>query len=316
MSKRQIDKMKRAGFKLDTSDSGSKTLTGRYRIQSGTFPDGSRFNNAREFHALANSSPERAKSVRYATLGRTSFYLNNKFDKVLAKFKTDKSKKLTGKSKKDNDSDVNRKTNGVEDSNNKSEKKIREEAVSKAKEDITANSSKKAIADTTRRLGGKGGLLALPVVLGCGAYNLSHLTTAYAKKYHIEQMVKYAMIFLNTADRIKAQGDISPEAVSYVGDLLTQADPREFITNPDGKEIKNPGYGMTATDAQAYKIAAHGDQTNLTSEAKKFKAAGYSSGENTGWLEDLSNFTKTVEIAMSPFDLANINISDYFRKFI
>lgn len=309
MSDRQIKKLERAGFRVEPDPDKNAALPGRQKIKRITFPDGSVANNAREFHTLANASPTHARWVRYATLGKTSYYLNSKFDKILGKFKTDKSKKLTGKTKEDNDSDVNKNTNGV-DSKGKDDAKVKDEAKKKAGDDVTNKLKTDGVGNITKRVSGKMSWLAAPVVLGCGAYNMSHLVTAYAKKYHIEQMVKYSMIFLNTADRIKDQGDISPEQASYAGELFTDVDTREKITDPSGKETTNPSLGETATDAQAYKIAAHGDQSDLTPEAQKFKANGYTSDKNTSWLGRINDITKSIEVAAAPFNPAHGNPLD------
>ena len=87
----------------------------------------------------------------------------------------------------------------------------------------------------------------------CLVYNTVRAVGFAAKVVRAEQLIKFAMVFLNTADQIKA-GTASTEDVSYLGKLLTEEDAN----------------GQTATDSFGYLFSAYGDTSSMTESSMQY----------------------------------------------
>lgn len=294
LSERRIEKLSRAGFTVFSSE---KDMFGRAKVIGFFAPDGTAINNGRELHEWANASRDNARLMNLATKGKAAFWWNQKYNDVQQRWGIDKAKKLLGINREELDRSLNQNTNGAGDGDEDIETRARREAREAAEAERD-----KAVNDAKSRVG-KAGMIAAVVAGSCSIYNMSHKLTAYAKNYHIEQMIKYANVFLNTADRIKDQGDVEPEVISYAGKILTDQDPRKKITVKDknGKEteIDNPDYGKAATDSLAYETVTHGDTRKVSGSASKFRPGGYDESENTSWLGKLDQYTKAIEIGAS-----------------
>ena len=123
----------------------------------------------------------------------------------------------------------------------------------------------------------------------CTVYNTSRAVSAASKVVRAAQLASFAMVFLNTADKIKA-GDAKPEEVSYLGDNLTYVDQREMITDEKSVESmsldsnkqatvelgerKNPYYGKSAFDSAGYKVGAFNDAPILNSRDMSYVVGG------------------------------------------
>jgi len=100
----------------------------------------------------------------------------------------------------------------------------------------------------------------------CTAYGAIQGLGYAAKSIRALQLAKYAMIFLNVADQIKA-GVAKPEDVSYLGTVLTT----------EVKETKK-----TATDSFGYKYAAYGEAGKMPTSATQYLAGGGLAGSLIG----------------------------------
>jgi hypothetical protein len=97
----------------------------------------------------------------------------------------------------------------------------------------------------------------------CTAYGAVQAVGYAAKTVRALQLARYAMLFLNVADMIKA-GTAKPEDVSYLGKILTTTVAAVGTT----AAIK------PATDSFGYKFAAYGETGKMTNTATQFLAGG------------------------------------------
>lgn len=114
--------------------------------------------------------------------------------------------------------------------------------------------ARRALSDTGKKATKatlKGALTVTALGLGavdsaCTGYILIR-TVGFAAKYlGMLQLLRYAHIFMNTADSIKA-GDATPKQVEFVGNILTSQN----------------SIGQSATDSYGYKYAAYGDVMHM-----------------------------------------------------
>ena len=141
----------------------------------------------------------------------------------------------------------------------------------KARKDLTETGSK--VAKGTL----KGALTVTALGLGavdsaCTGYQLIR-TVGFAAKYlGMLQLLRYAQVFMNTADSIKA-GDATPEQVEYVGKILTTPNSEgKGATDSYGYKyaVYNDINGMPRPqDTQAESKDAHGNNIQLSEEEKK-----------------------------------------------
>jgi len=99
----------------------------------------------------------------------------------------------------------------------------------------------------------------------CTAYGAMQAVGYAAKTVRAVQLARYAMLFLNVADQIKA-GVAKPEDVSYLGKVLTT------------EVADGAGAMKTATDSFGYKFAAYGDRGAMSTSATRFLAGGGMTG--------------------------------------
>ena len=306
ISEKQKTNMERARFTVVEAGKTGPPLN-RIKIDHIITPNGKIIRTGAELHAWANASSENARHMRFANMGKAAFWMNEKFNSVLSKFSLDKAKKLIGKNKQELDRDIDSRTNGASTEGTDAERRTSAEdrARQNGENELKTNGTDKIKA----RAGGIAGWATLVPVVGCGAYNMSNMIAAYAKRYHIDQMVNYAMIFMNTADRIKDQGDIEPDIVDYAASIMTNGDPKEKTTGEAGNSIDNPNFNKSATDAEAYEIAAHGGSAELTEDAKKYRVGGYRDDSVTEWIDDVSNTNRSLESLASAFNPSSGNFS-------
>lgn len=308
MSEKRKVKLERAGFQILSTETDS---FGRHKVTGYIAPDGTRIENGRDLQRWANSSSSNARLMNLATKGKVAYWWNQKTHDINNRWGINKLKKLVGRDRSQIDQSMNSNTNGngEEGTNDENRQRARDGASESGDSEL-----KKSVGDISNRVG-KSGWIAAAVVGACGVYNMSHKMSAYAKNYHIEQMIKYANVFLNTADRIKDLGDVEPEVISYAGKIMTDPDPREKITvqNKDGDdvEIDNPDYMKTFMDSQAYETVTHGDTQKLSPSAAKFRPGG--SNGSSSWLQDIAGFTRGLEMGASgvnpssgPLELAKL----------
>lgn len=95
----------------------------------------------------------------------------------------------------------------------------------------------------------------------CTFYMMVKAISFGAKVIRSAQLARYAMIYLNVADQIKA-GTADEEDVAYLGDTLTT-----LTKDADGKE-------KSATESYGYKYSAYGDTGTMPDSTNRFMAGG------------------------------------------
>lgn len=97
----------------------------------------------------------------------------------------------------------------------------------------------------------------------CTVYRAVQALGYAAKVVRAVQLARFAMLFLNIADQIKA-GDANPDDVSYLGKMLTN----EIAANLASMKFKS------ATDSFGYKFAAYNERGQMSTMASQFLAGG------------------------------------------
>lgn len=129
----------------------------------------------------------------------------------------------------------------------------------------------------------------------CTAYGAIQAVGYAAKTVRALQLARYAMIFLNVADQIKA-GVAKPEDVSYLGKILTTEVAATATT---------PKLG-SATDSFGYKYAAYGSGGAMSTTASQFLAGGGLAGSLISVTSSINTILKgtprqTCGILKNPF---------------
>lgn len=278
MGDKQLKKLEKAGVKVNTT--GDKTLIrGRAKIDS--FEFNGKTIKASEFASELRTNTAFRSAMFKAYNPKLAGFADSRFMKIAQKLGISKQKNVTGDDDKERRKSVIDSANGdkvaeqsagvhseeqdcdggdgckdgkktvykdeagTEISKADYDKAIGESsslnAEFKARKDLTETGSK--VAKGTL----KGALTVTALGLGavdsaCTGYQLIR-TVGFAAKYlGMLQMLRYAQVFMNTADSIKA-GDATPEQVEYVGKILT-------APNSEGK---------SATDSYGYKYAVYND---------------------------------------------------------
>ncbi|QQG50868.1 MAG: M23 family metallopeptidase [Candidatus Saccharibacteria bacterium] len=141
-------------------------------------------------------------------------------------------------------------------------------ATSELSSEIEARRSLADVGKKATKATLKGALTSTALGLGavdtaCTGYLLIR-TVGYAAKYlGMLMLLRYAHVFMNTADSIKA-GDATPKQVEFVGNILTSQN----------------AIGQSATDSYGYKYAAYGDVMTMPRSEDV--------GQNTGGATSLS----------------------------
>ena len=242
--------------------------------------------NGKDFFKELGSNIKALKASELAFSSKASFYTNKFFSNVLKKkFDFTKGKKAfpngeedpnekdpekaKANAKKAQDDAFNSQADGLSDADKNGEK-----LKTKTKE-ISDDSTKKHLGggtDNTKK-SGRGGLVTTIANSVCQLYKLSNAVTTAVKVYHAAQLVKFALIFLQAADEIKDGRGDGPKT-TYLSNNITS-----YESNPKNADgTANPKYNLSGTDAQAYKIAAMGDQSKLTDFARNYLIGGNPKG--------------------------------------
>jgi murein DD-endopeptidase MepM/ murein hydrolase activator NlpD len=133
-------------------------------------------------------------------------------------------------------------------------KEVYDERISKSNVLAAEFAARKSLMDTGKvatKATLKGALTVTALGLGavdsaCTGYTLIRTVGFIAKYLGAVQLLRYAHVFMNIADSIKA-GDATPEQVEDAGNILTSSNV----------------IGQTATDSYGYKYAAYGDAPQM-----------------------------------------------------
>lgn len=295
MSKTQLDKFEKAGIHIIEDADSKAGLFGRTR------PSRFEFNGqeigAEEFNKLLKTDPEFRSAVKKAYNPKFAGFMDDIWQKVSAKLKISKSdldidgetdedrlKKLQDNTKEgvdidsDTDVDLDEKKLDPDDAADDIDVDAHNTAVDAAEEaadqfaDNVDDIASSGVKSTSSALG----LTATSVVNTtkitgvldnvCLAYNTTRAVGFAAKTVRALQLARFAMIFLNVADQIKA-GDAEPDDVSYLGNILTA----EF-TNTD--PVTGETTQKSATDSFGYKYAAYGEVGTMSDMTVQFLAGG------------------------------------------
>ncbi len=132
----------------------------------------------------------------------------------------------------------------------------------------------------------------------CGAYGAIQAVGYAAKTVRALQLARYAMIFLNVADQIKA-GTAKPKDVAYLGTVLTT----QFIAKDKHGNILSK---KSATDSFGYQFAAYGKGGKMSNTATQFLAGGGLTGDMIKITSEINNVLfgsprKTCKVVTNPF---------------
>ena len=351
MSKRQIERFKKAGFTINETVDGA---FGRQRITNMTAPDGvSTISNPQDLTNLRNSSDPNIRN-------QTRTAMNKVFNPILGslsdttalkvlqeKLKTSKSAKLVGATPEELDASFVDSTDGnalqggdgriSEDADGRKyvqgpdgiiyeDQPGYNEIIEKARvadADLRAKSTPGAGKAVSGVLGGavKGVSVLGAADASCTVYNTARAVAAAAKAARAIQLSQYAMVFLNTADQIKA-GEATPEQVAYVGNMLTSVDTRKQVVDEksattgatvdeqagNGQLRDNEFYGKNAFDSPGYSIAAYNDAPTLTSRSQQYMVGGGLTGSLSSVTDDI-----TKSIGGSPREVCGVIQSWWVR---
>jgi hypothetical protein len=336
MSKRQVNKFKKAGFDIEPAEADKRF--GRTKMTSLTFPataeGGPRVTvtnpNELRNHLIAN--PSARSAMRKAFNPTFSGLWDKVSDKVFAKFKTDKSAKAQGATDEERDKAVDAATAGekaginaeghytddkgnyvLDDDGNKVYESGEGSNPDKFKE--ISEKNKVGLADIASKAGSssigskavsgtlKSGLKGLSVIgaadTACTVYNAARAVAAAAKVARALQLVQFAMVFLNVADRIKA-GTATEGEVRYLGDNFTAVDGNKTVIdessvwegdNPQDAVAKahdNPYYGMSGFDSPGFKTAAYNEAPLLTTRDLQYTVGGGLTGTLANVLDSIA----------------------------
>ena len=124
-----------------------------------------------------------------------------------------------------------------------------------------------------------------PMDSACMVYGTANTLSFAIKTIRNAQMIRFAMVFLSTADTIKAGQNPDPKNIEFLGKNLTNT-----IKDPDNPSKTLVG---SATDSFGYKYAAYGDATASNKSlniSNRFKAGGGFSGDIDATLNTIYSF--------------------------
>lgn len=321
VSQRMVDKLNKAGFTVEAD----KGAFGRQHIKLFKAPGGEDIADPQALENLRRTNPSvraalnRVYNPLYATL------TDSKATKVYKeRFKTSRADRLVATTPEGLDEDMAKSTSGdslAKDTIVKKDDKGRRYVLDSDGTPIY-ESGKGSDPAKFKRIAGAGdvisqadeiaksGAKAVNGVVGgalkgfsvvgaldsaCTVYNTARAVAAAAKMTRSIQLAQYAMVYLNTADNIKA-GTATPEEVEYLGNKLTATDTYKTITDELStfsggtvSERPNPFYGKNAFDSPGYAIAAYNDAPTLTTRSQQYMVGGGLSGTLSTVTSDITN---------------------------
>ena len=318
MTNREIKKFEKAGFTIEPEKS---SIPGRNKIKTLSIAgvDGKiiQITDPGELSKLSKTNPEVRSALKKAYNPKFYSWSDSVAKKVFQKFKTDKSSKVSGTTDEERNRSINdnssgdRPTNGVggrgseikddADGNGryveKDGQKIYEKDQPNQFKELAGDKTFTDNVNTSARGGlssasqvGVSALKGLSLTgvadSACTVYNMSRAVAAAAKITVAVQLAQYAMIYFNSADKIKA-GDMEDDGtMNFIGNKLTATDPNKFIVDESGingtdsngnmiaTETPNPSFGRNALDSDAFKAFVYNDAPNINSRTAQFAIGG------------------------------------------
>ena len=255
MNSEQKAKWEKQGFAVE----GKTTADGRFKPTSFTFPDGTKVTTGSAFDNHARNSLDARKAANLVMNPKASTFTDEKSkfrSKILSKLKLSISERMTGSKDKDKekraqamDGDMNTRTGATVDTDGNTR-------LSKVKSIVTSNSRVKAAIEK----GGKLTSIADIASFACTAYTVVKTSIAGIKLYYSQELIRFALPWMQLAAQQYTYGDIDPELMEYAMDRLTW-----YSSDKD-----NPSYNKSAFDSNGLRSALYGDFDKLTESAKHY----------------------------------------------
>lgn len=330
LSGTSVKNFKAAGITLDCGGNPCKEdKLSRNRVTKITFPDGKVFENPGAATRYARSNPQAASAMRKAYNPAFAGLSDAPAMKALSSLRTSKKNVLTGTTKEENDkivresvrsgvntdgrliADHDGKNNSYTQEADKLDNALTERANQVNESGVKASSS--LLSGTVKSIGILG-----TVDTACTAYRTGLAIEAGAKAVRAEQLARFAMLFLVTADATKA-GDVTPEQVEYIGNILTATDDRKTITVPSTapaastgaastETIDNPMYGKNAFDSAGYAVAAYNEAPVLSGPSQQYTVGG-----TGGLLASLAAINEAASVISDPEGTCGVVQSPFVR---
>lgn len=310
MSDKEVANFKEAGIEIEVDPENSSTIFGRTKPKAFTFKGNTI--GAGEFSSELSSNPEFRAALQKAYNPKYSGFADAIWAKVAAKLGiSKKAADISGKTDEERLAKIEEDTKNpskadeitAKDVTTKDTNPETGQPYSQAEADAANAKAAAAAADANKITEAaaateKSGIKAVDSVgtdigkvaetarnsisidgiaqFACTTYGVVEGVGYAAKTVRAVQLVRYAMIFLNVADQIKA-GTAKPEDVSYLGKILTSLAVMKTTTDINGVTTKVMG---SATDSIGYRFAAFGDK-NISSDslASQFMAGGGLTGD-------------------------------------
>ena len=333
MSTKQVERFRQAGFVIEEGDV-NKTLFGRERITRMTTPNGQEIRNPQDLRNLARDPAGRNLMLRAfnpAYMALSDAVANNTFRKLgISKASWFDPKKGAEESARavtsgeansgravidvdedgrqyitDPDSDATPPDNRIyADVDEDRFNQVVDEA-----ERLNTEFDEKANELPGKAVGGvlsgaiKGASIVGIADVACTTYNLARAVAAAAKTARALQLAQFSMLYLNTADSIRA-GTATPEEVEYLGTKLAEVDTAQFIideTQPytgnattdaaafsSLEPTPNPTFGQSGYDAPGYKIPAYNEAPTLSARSLQYTVGGGLTGTFSGVTDSIA----------------------------
>ena len=320
ISSKQMTKLRTAGF--ETVPEKPRKGPAGYRIDSLSYRDKSgklQTITSREFANRYNSDPEFKQRVNQAYNPRWKMIRDDLGQKVMKKFKVSLQRSLGGSKKamaaekkafvekgisRGSPEDLNRPRSPTVDEN--ADEIKRQQALdseAEAKRTLSSMRSKSSgfrgsVGSVTRGANMFTGFQAT----ACTVIKTAEVTGTMARVLKYAQLMRLFVLMANVADSI-TYGEATPEAVSFMGDFVTDVDLQEKTLTEEsfgssgnlvqdliaghGKDNPpvlqdNPHYGKSPTDAAGLKASLYGDVRNLDMRESQFMIGGGFNGTLRG----------------------------------
>ena len=288
MSDRQIKNFEKAGIEVEKGEKNSITRKSSIKKLTFTSSTGKKveITSVKDINKMMVDKNIRSQ-IRRAYNPKFYGMWDKTAGKAFTRFGQTKASHITGDTDEERNKSVNEAVSGnetgtstdgkrptdTEDEAQNEENRKYNEQVDKMNEAIHSSSGFKGLF--------KGAIKGVGVLgwldSACSVYNASRMVEAGAKIIRARQLVAFAMIYMNLADKIKA-GDATPEEVSYAGSKLTAIDTEAKIIDETSKDfntkVDNPYYGKSALDSEGAKAAFYNEAPTLTARAQQYMAGG------------------------------------------
>jgi LAS superfamily LD-carboxypeptidase LdcB len=316
MSKRQIEKFEKAGIKVNYDE---KNLAGRAKPTSFEF-NGKKI-DAKNFNKTIKNSPEFRVALKRAYNPKFSGFADAIWNKTAAKLGITKTKaKIDGDTDEERLKSIQENTknpqtgDSVPDQVSEGDQKpgtsgdsesdfyTADEAEDFNRAARNASNAANELGEAASGAAAKGVKVAPSVLAGvtntvkltgwvdnaCVAYSTVRAVGFAAKTVRALQLARYAMIFLNVADQIKA-GTANSKDVAYLSKIMT----KEVAASATSVKLG------TATNSFGYRYAAYGERGKMSDTASQFLAGGGLTGKFIG-VTSLIDSTIRNSTGMSP----------------